>query len=199
MLFTGLKISDTQTGLRVMSKEVATYLLNVKGERYEYETNVLLATKRLDISITEEKIGTIYLNNNKESHFNPIKDSIEIYKLFMKYIISSLSSFILDIFLFTIFIKLTNEVITSSVISRIISSIYNFLINKNLIFKNSDNKSIIKYYLLVIIQLAISTTITQVLNNCIKLNIVIIKILVDTFIFIINFVIQREIVFKKNK
>lgn len=182
-----------------MSKEVATYLLNVKGERYEYETNVLLATKRLDISITEEKIGTIYLNNNKESHFNPIKDSIEIYKLFMKYIISSLSSFILDIFLFTIFIKLTNEVITSSVISRIISSIYNFLINKNLIFKNSDNKSIIKYYLLVIIQLAISTTITQVLNNCIKLNIVIIKILVDTFIFIINFVIQREIVFKKNK
>lgn len=197
MLFTGLKISDTQTGLRVMSKEVATYLLNVKGERYEYETNVLLATKRLDISITEEKIGTIYLNNNKESHFNPIKDSIEIYKLFMKYIISSLSSFILDIFLFTIFIKLTNEVITSSVISRIISSIYNFLINKNLIFKNSDNKSIIKYYLLVIIQLAISTTITQVLNNCIKLNIVIIKILVDTFIFIINFVIQREIVFKK--
>lgn len=117
----------------------------------------------------------------------------------MKYIISSLSSFILDIFLFTIFIKLTNEVITSSVISRIISSIYNFLINKNLIFKNSDNKSIIKYYLLVIIQLAISTTITQVLNNCIKLNIVIIKILVDTFIFIINFVIQREIVFKKNK
>ena len=199
MLFTGLKISDTQTGLRVMSKEVATYLLNVKGERYEYETNVLLATKRLDISITEEKIGTIYLNNNKESHFNPIKDSIEIYKLFMKYIISSLSSFILDILLFTIFIKLTNEVITSSVISRIISSIYNFLINKNLIFKNSDNKSIIKYYLLVIIQLAISTTITQVLNNCIKLNIVIIKILVDTFIFIINFVIQREIVFKKNK
>ena len=197
MLFTGLKISDTQTGLRVMSKEVATYLLNVKGERYEYETNVLLATKRLDISITEEKIGTIYLNNNKESHFNPIKDSIEIYKLFMKYIISSLSSFILDILLFTIFIKLTNEVITSSVISRIISSIYNFLINKNLIFNNSDNKSIIKYYLLVIIQLAISTTITQVLNNCIKLNIVIIKILVDTFIFIINFVIQREIVFKK--
>lgn len=197
MLFTGLKISDTQTGLRVMSKEVATYLLNVKGERYEYETNVLLATKRLDISITEEKIGTIYLNNNKESHFNPIKDSIEIYKLFMKYIISSLSSFILDILLFTIFIKLTNELITSSVISRIISSIYNFLINKNLIFKNSDNKSIIKYYLLVIIQLAISTTITKVLNNCIKLNIVIIKILVDTFIFIINFVIQREIVFKK--
>ena len=199
MLFTGLKISDTQTGLRVMSKEVATYLLNVKGERYEYETNVLLATKRLDISITEEKIGTIYLNNNKESHFNPIKDSIEIYKLFMKYIISSLSSFILDILLFTIFIKLTNEVITSSVISRIISSIYNYLINKNLIFKNSDNKSIIKYYLLVIIQLVISTTITKVLNNCIKLNIVIIKILVDTFIFIINFVIQREIVFKKNK
>ena len=97
MLFTGLKISDTQTGLRVIPKEVSSIILDVKGERYEYETNVLLETKKLDIPIVEEKISTIYINNNKESHFNPIKDSIEIYKLFIKYIISSLSSFALDI------------------------------------------------------------------------------------------------------
>lgn len=198
MLFTGLKISDTQTGLRVIPKEVSSIILDVKGERYEYETNVLLETKKLDIPIVEEKISTIYINNNKESHFNPIKDSIEIYKLFIKYIISSLSSFALDIILFTIFIKLTNKIITSSIISRIISSIYNYLINKNLIFKKNNDKTLLKYYTLVIIQLTISATITKLLNNCITLNIVIIKIIVDIFIFIINFIIQREIIFKKN-
>lgn len=198
MLFTGLKISDTQTGLRVIPKEVSSIILDVKGERYEYETNVLLETKKLDIPIVEEKISTIYINNNKESHFNPIKDSIEIYKLFIKYIISSLSSFVLDIILFTIFIKLTNKIITSSIISRIISSIYNYLINKNLIFKKNNDKTLLKYYTLVIIQLTISATITKLLNNCITLNIVIIKIIVDIFIFIINFIIQREIIFKKN-
>lgn len=198
MLFTGLKISDTQTGLRVIPKEVSSIILDVKGERYEYETNVLLETKKLDIPIVEEKISTIYINNNKESHFNPIKDSIEIYKLFIKYIISSLSSFALDIILFTIFIKLTNKIITSSIISRIISSIYNYLINKNLIFKKNNDKTLLKYYTLVIIQLNISATITKLLNNYITLNIVIIKIIVDIFIFIINFIIQREIIFKKN-
>ena len=198
MLFTGLKISDTQTGLRVIPKEVSSIILDVKGERYEYETNVLLETKKLDIPIVEEKISTIYIDNNKESHFNPIKDSIEIYKLFIKYIISSLSSFALDIILFTIFIKLTNKIITSSIISRIISSIYNYLINKNLIFKKNNDKTLLKYYTLVIIQLTISATITKLLNNCITLNIVIIKIIVDIFIFIINFIIQREIIFKKN-
>lgn len=198
MLFTGLKISDTQTGLRVIPKEVSSIILDVKGERYEYETNVLLETKKLDIPIVEEKISTIYINNNKESHFNPIKDSIEIYKLFIKYIISSLSSFALDIILFTIFIKLTNKIITSSIISRIISSIYNYLINKNLIFKKNNDKTLLKYYTLVIIQLTISATITKLLNNYITLNIVIIKIIVDIFIFIINFIIQREIIFKKN-
>lgn len=198
MLFTGLKISDTQTGLRVIPKEVSSIILDVKGERYEYETNVLLETKKLDIPIVEEKISTIYINDNKESHFNPIKDSIEIYKLFIKYIISSLSSFALDIILFTIFIKLTNKIITSTIISRTISSIYNYLINKNLIFKKNNNKTLLKYYTLVIIQLAISATITKLLNNYITLNIVIIKIIVDIFIFIINFIIQREIIFKKN-
>ena len=81
----GISIRDTQTGLRGFSKELLENFLDIPGERYEYEMNVLLATKEKDIRIVECPIQTIYIDDNKASHFNPIKDSIRIYSLFFKY------------------------------------------------------------------------------------------------------------------
>ncbi|NLA32767.1 MAG: glycosyltransferase family 2 protein, partial [Mollicutes bacterium] len=124
-IFLGLTISDTQTGLRGYSDILMPIFLKTKGERYEYETNMLIECQELDIPILEVKIRTIYIENNKTSHFNPIKDSIIIYKLFIKYILSAISSFILDIILFSIFLLLTEKILLSTILARIISSIYN--------------------------------------------------------------------------
>lgn len=43
-LLSGVKVSDTQTGLRAFSSDLINTMRMVEGERYEYETNVLLAT-----------------------------------------------------------------------------------------------------------------------------------------------------------
>ena len=51
----GVDISDTQSGLRGIPKEFVKSLINVKGERFEFETNMLLETKLLKIV----EIGTI--------------------------------------------------------------------------------------------------------------------------------------------
>ena len=51
------------------------------GGRYEYETNVLLEIKRQGIAYAEEKIQTIYIENNQSSHFHPLLDSIRIYNI----------------------------------------------------------------------------------------------------------------------
>ena len=67
-----------------MSPEVAKKFLATTGERFEYETNTLIECKEQEIPIVEETIETIYIDNNSESHFNPIKDSIRIYKLMLK-------------------------------------------------------------------------------------------------------------------
>ncbi|EOR26594.1 glycosyl transferase [Niallia nealsonii AAU1] len=56
--------------------------MNLKGERFEYEMNMLLECKGKNISIEEIKIDTIYIEENKSSHFRPIIDSIKIYSLF---------------------------------------------------------------------------------------------------------------------
>ena len=43
--FVGMTISDTQTGLRALPREAVASLVEVAGDRFEYETNLLLAFK----------------------------------------------------------------------------------------------------------------------------------------------------------
>lgn len=204
-LFVGLSISDTQTGLRGMSRNIAKEFLTTNGERYEYETNVLIACKSQDIPIIEVPIETIYIENNRTSHFNPIKDSILIYKLFIKYILVSFSSFIVDILLFSLFLFLFHKmtilkpIVLATLLARLFSSFYNYCINAKLIFKKMNKASIIKYFLLVFIQMWVSAFTVSFLAKYISINIIAIKIIIDSIIFIINFVIQREFVFNKNE
>lgn len=79
----GIRLSDTQTGLRAIPTQYLQQFISYQGERYEYETNMLLMMKRNDIEWEEVKISTVYLDNNATSHFNPIKDSWKIYKIIL--------------------------------------------------------------------------------------------------------------------
>ena len=82
---TGLDVYDTQTGLRAFSDKLVPLMLEIEGERFEYEMNVLLTCSTKKIKITEIQIDTIYIENNSGSHFNSVKDSIKIYKEIFKY------------------------------------------------------------------------------------------------------------------
>ena len=105
---TNMKITDTQTGLRGIPKSFMEELLDVEGERFEFETKMLLESYN-KYPIIEVEIETIYdSKENHQSHFNPFKDSIKIYKIlgkkFLLYIFSSLFSSLIDLILFTIFL-----------------------------------------------------------------------------------------------
>lgn len=58
-LFCGLKISDTNAGLRAISMSLLPQIMEIKGERYEYETNMLLEAKNLEWPITEVLIRNL--------------------------------------------------------------------------------------------------------------------------------------------
>ena len=79
-LSTGVNIYDTQTGLRAFSNELIDKMIEIEGNRYEYEMNVLLELPPLGIKIHEIEIQTIYLDSNSSSHFKVFKDSMKIYK-----------------------------------------------------------------------------------------------------------------------
>ncbi|WP_029322056.1 glycosyltransferase [Butyrivibrio sp. AE3004] len=206
-ILAGVSISDTQTGLRAIPREFMKYLLNEKGERFEFETNMLLATKNLNISIREVEIQTIYLEENKSSHFRPIRDSVMIYAVFGKFLVSSLSSSVLDMVMFALFCRLFRHmqslpvgyIMLSTVIARIISAVYNFTINYKVVFKGSGNKLIASFKyaaLAVIIMLLSGYGVTFIHGFIPETPEVLVKIPVDCILFLLSFFVQREIVYK---
>lgn len=140
---TGVAVYDTQTGLRGFASTLLPILLNIEGERYEYEINVLLECAHRGIFIEEIEIPTIYFANNSGSHFHTLKDSYRIYKQIVKYSASSFISFLLDYTLYSLLVILTVGLgsvglTVSNVVARIISAWANFTINRKLVFKSEN-------------------------------------------------------------
>ena len=206
----GIEVSDTQTGLRGIPKDFMAESLDIPGERFEYETRMLINAKGT-YDITEVPIETVYDSTEKhQTHFDPIKDSIRIYKIFggifLKFIISSLSSCVLDLILFHLFCEIFKDTYTAAyitiatVIARIISATYNYSINYALVFHSKEKKStsLTKYAMLAIIQMLLSAALVTLGAYILPIAPeVIIKIIVDTVLFFISYYIQRTLVFKK--
>jgi glycosyltransferase involved in cell wall biosynthesis len=70
-LSTGMKVFDTQTGLRAFGVFRIPMMLEMKGDRYEYEINVLLYATRHRIPIQEVTIQTVYIENISPRTFSP--------------------------------------------------------------------------------------------------------------------------------
>lgn len=209
----GIRLSDTQTGLRAIPCQHLATLAEAEGERFEYETNMLLLMKRSGISFVEEKIETVYIEENKTSHFKPVKDSLRIYGILIKFILSSCASALIDVLAYWILHRLLSgsllgsTVLVCTAIARIISSVANMLLNKNGVFKNSVGigRTVIRYYALAVpIMLASAlavkglTLLFGVSASSSTLS-TLIKIPVDTLLFFISFRIQHNWVFSDKK
>lgn len=206
-LLYGQNISDTQTGLRGIPNKWIPDFMELEGERYEYEMNMLIACSRKKIPVKSVGIRTIYLEENSSSHFHPIKDSWKIYKLIIKnfftFMLSSLSASIIDIGLFQLLIILLRGgagkyyIAVATVVARIISSFYNFTVNHKLVFKSdhSVRQTIIRYYCLCVVQMALSAAFVTVGYQIFPLPEIIVKIIVDTILFVISYRVQKGFVF----
>ena len=170
--------------------------IDVDGERFEYEMNVLLMASKENIKITQIEVETIYFDNNSKSHFHAIKDSFRIYKEIIKFSLSSILSFFIDYFLYILFIILIKNITLSNVLARIISATINFIINKEMVFKSKNNiwKAIISYFLLATFILFFNTLL---LNGIIYLGIHwwIGKIIVELSLFLISWTVQKKKIF----
>lgn len=115
----------------------------------------------------------------------------------VKYVFSSGSSFVIDILLFSLFNYFIKNILVATVIARVVSSFYNYLINSRFVFKTYTKSSVVKYYCLVIIQMFVSASLVSTISKClVEFNDTIIKFFVDVFIFVVNYFIQKEVIFK---
>lgn len=219
-LFCGMTISDTQTGLRAIPREYLKPIAQVVGDRYEYETNMLLAMKTQGIPFDEVKIRTVYIEENKSSHFRAIHDSWRIYKLilahFFRYTLSSFLCAGVDAGGFSLFSWLFSRSVTgfaltavAGVLARAVSSLLNFFLNKTLVFRSqvSTGKALLRYYLLALPQMAAQVLLTQGTVDLLHISDrqgglrTIIYVVVMVALYFISYTIQQRWVFavKKNE
>lgn len=86
-LLFGIKLSDTQTGLRAIPAAYLGDFCSIDGERFEYETNMLLQMKRMGVEFVEQPIETVYDQEDYSSHYNAVKDSLRISKVMLKFLL----------------------------------------------------------------------------------------------------------------
>lgn len=200
----GVAVSDTQTGLRAIPLSAIPAFLKVAGERFEYETNMLLETTKKRIEIKEVIIETLYVDNNSQTHFHPIRDSFMIYKQLFAFAGSAIASFVIDYGVFWLSTQLLPIgsdkllVLASSYLARLFSSIFNFVANKKLVFKNDGAtfNTALKYYTLCIVQTGVSAGITALLSNIVAGHMLTVwKLLADASLALFSYRIQRAWVF----
>ena len=216
-IFVGMTISDTQTGLRAIPRDVLTKRVDVYGDRFEYETNMLLAFKQQGIDFDEVKIRTVYIEENKSSHFRVIHDSWRIYKLilahFFRYTVSSLIGSLVETGLLSGLNLLFKNLLSGFLLTlataapaRIISCLVNFFINKHMVFKTnvSTKTAMIRYWILAAGQMLAQVALDEGFyilfqtGNATGMR-VIIHTAVMVGLYFLSFMIQQRWVFAPEK
>ena len=197
-LLYGVRLTDTQTGLRGIPFSNYDGLMAIRSERYEYEMEMLIDSAKLFSGIVEIPIETIYIEDNRGSHFHPIKDGAKIYSvLFGKlpiFLVSSLLAFIIDYGLFNLFYYVIfKSSIISTVIARAISGSANYLINRSVVFKGNNEKyTFWRYWTLALCILAANLLLIRLLVDIAGLPAFLAKIIVEVILYIVNFIIQNR-------
>lgn len=209
-LLYGEYLKDTQTGLRAFPVSILPFMINVDGNRYEYEMKVLIACSRSKIPMISIPIETVYENNNEGTHFHPIKDSWKIYKVifgsFFKFMGSSLVSTLVDQGFFNLFnlvvfsngtVKSGSLIFLSTVIARVVSASLNFILNRNIVFESNAGADIsFGRYVILCIGLMLLSAVGTWLLSIIGFNSTIAKLITDTLLYFLSYKIQETFVFR---
>jgi len=217
-LFVGMTVSDTQTGLRAIPRKDLGTMLAIEGDRFEYETNMLLKLKQKSIPFREVKIRTVYIEENKTSHFRVIRDSWRIYKLilahFFRYTLVSISSAAIDEGCYIAFTGLLGGTLTglaltasATAAARLISSLFNFFMNKKVVFQSGVRTGIalLRYYALALPMLAAQALLTHGVYALLGISEdatgarALIYAVVMTVLYFVSYMIQQRWVFAKKE
>ena len=200
---TGIHIHDTQTGLRAFHRSLIPRLLKIEGDRYEYEINMLMQLASEGVPIIEERIETVYENNNSGSHFRTVRDSFRVYREILKFSASSLASFAIDYGMYALLLAATgaagiaNGLVISNIGARIVSGTANYAMNRKLVFKSRTGfaKSAVQYFLLAAFILAGNTIVLSTLAGTLGINRFAAKLITEVIFFAISWTVQKYVIF----
>lgn len=200
-LMIGLRLFDTQSGLRGIPQAMIGDLLKIEANGYEFELDMLVYASHRRIPILEVPIDTVYLDGNKHSSFSPLWDSLKIYFVLFRFSIIAVLSALLDygIFIFVYYL-VHPSVLLALTCGRIVSVTFNYLNVRHYAFRThiSHRQTLPKYLLLACFSGAMAWLLISGLINMLGWHVIAAKIMAEVIMFVVNFLIQRDFIFKRS-
>ena len=212
-LLYGRWLQDTQTGLRAFRKEDLQFMIDIEGSRFEYEMNVLIACATHHVPMIPITIETVYENENKGTHYHPLKDSMRIFRViiqgFVRFMGVSILCFLVDQGLFNLLnllvfnnraAKLAKYIVISTVAARVVSASLNFILNKSFVFRLKGHTGrALPRYIAVAVGIMLASAAGVWLLGRIGMNSTIAKLIVDFLLYFISFQAQQKWVFAEQE
>lgn len=211
---TGVRIHDTQTGLRAFAAKRLDEMLAIPGERYEYENNQLLHCTKPNKTTVEVRIDTLDSDENKPSHFHPLRDARNVYQTIFSFMGTSFSSWLVDysllLILAEVFANMTEGLglqfgelllepkLLAFIVARTVSSLLNYFLNRKIVFRYATKWSIVKYFINVAVMFVINYLLLTMITSA-GVPLAFAQILAQLIVYPLNFISQRKFVFTDKK
>lgn len=200
---TGMRLNDTQTGLRVIPRSLYARALKTPGQRYDFEMAFLTDVVKSNIEVYTVPITTVYDNELCDrSHFDTLRDSFLIYRTFIRFTASSLTCAAIDLGLFALLAAVLNAQAAATIAAinigaRMASGFVNFTINRRWSFRSRDGRVSRQAlrYLTLFFSLMLTSSALVALLSAGPLPLVVEKMLVDSGLFFVSYFVQHNWVF----
>lgn len=195
----GKKLTDTQTGLRAIPLAMLPRLLKIPASGYEFELEMLIAAKHQGVAVIEQPIRTIYEPGNPASHFQPLRDSMRIYFVLLRFSMISLITAVIDNAVFYLVFHATGAIAGAQIAGRIVAVLFNYRSVRRAVFFSDQPHLVLlpRYLALVAVNGLVSYAGIRLLSSFTPLGVFPSKILTESLLFIANFTIQRDFIFTR--
>jgi glycosyltransferase involved in cell wall biosynthesis len=161
-LGTGRYLADTQSGFRLFSGSLAESLLaTVPWRRYETEAEILTRTVSLGYTVATVGIPTIYFDENRRTHFDPVWDSIRVLAVLGRHALSALAVTAVDFIAFVLLLPhVSGNVVRANILARVVAVVAHCVLRRRFVFRAKGQVRLaeaVRYVAIVLAHLTLTT------------------------------------------
>jgi glycosyltransferase involved in cell wall biosynthesis len=197
-LLIGRHVKDTQTGLRGIPRAFLHELTGLETGGYEFELEMLVRAVERGLTIEELGVQTVY-GGAGQSHFRPLRDSLRVYFVFLRFVGVSITTAAIDFSIFTIAYLASRDILSSTMLARVIAGLYNFAANRTFAFRSRGDvkQEAARYIALVAALMSVSYGLVTTLMAVAGTSVYVSKLLAEGALFGASFALQNLVVFPR--
>jgi glycosyltransferase involved in cell wall biosynthesis len=200
----GLRLRDTQTGLRAIPAGLVPHLLRLASRGYEFEVDMLMVCRQLGFAVAETSIQTVYLDGNASSHFDPLLDSLRIYVTLLRFVGIALRFAVVDLAVFLVLfaalaphLPLLWAVLAGQAGGRLVAALEDYTAARRVLFlPRAENARVLPRYLAVTGGAAALSAALVLSGARLGLPVPTAKVLAEALLFAPVYLLQRDRVFR---